>query len=404
MTSQTQCPHIPYPAPREDPLDPPASLTELSGRPARAVLWDESVAWIVTSHAATRRLLKDRRLSANTAAPGFPMMTSASQVLRNEPRSASFIRMDEPEHGRLRAMLSPRFRPVDAEQMREVVGALVDERLDALEGRDEADLVAALAAPLPAAVIASLLGIAEEDRVFFEDRSARLIDRTRTMQEVRSAREELDAFLDAEVDKRIAEPTDDLISAVVHEQLLPGTIERADVVPMCRLVLVAGHGTTASQLALSLMSMLDDAPTRAAVAAGGPGLVAVVDELLRFHTIVQNGLTRAALEDIELGEVTIRAGEGVVFAIGAANRDAEAFADPDHLDPDRDARRHLAFGHGPHQCLGQWLAKVEVEECLHRVATRFPDASLSRPVQALSFRHAASSYGLDALPVRLRRS
>ncbi|MFC7490490.1 MULTISPECIES: cytochrome P450 [unclassified Knoellia] len=404
MTSSATCPHIPYPAPRDNPLDPPGALSGLSGELAKAVLWDGSEAWIVTSHALTRTLLKDRRLSSNPASPGFPMMTAASKVLRNEPRSASFIRMDQPEHAHLRTMLSNRFRPVDAEALRGVVGDLVDQRLDALDGATEADLVPAVASPLPASVIAKVLGIAEEDQEFFEDRSARLIDRNRTMDEVRAAREELDAFLDGEVEKRITEPREDLISAIVHEQMLPGHIERQDVVPMCRLVLVAGHGTTASQLALSLMSVLDDAPTRAAVRAGGSGLVAVVDELLRFHTIVQFGLTRAALEDIDVDGTTIKAGEGVVFAIGAGNRDEDVFAGPDALDPDRDARRHLAFGHGAHQCLGQWLAKVEVEECLHRFVSRFPEATLATPASELSFRHTASSYGLDALPVRLQPS
>ncbi|MGL5865499.1 MAG: cytochrome P450 [Dermatophilaceae bacterium] len=403
MTSPTRCPHIAYPAPRENSLNPPESLTELTGGPAKAVLWDGSDAWIITSHAVIRQLLKDRRLTANPAAPGFPMMTPASMVLRDEPRSASFIRMDDPEHGQLRGMLSPRFRPIDAEAMRGVVGSLVDARLDGLDGLEEVDLVEALAAPLPATVIATVLGIAEADRPFFEDRSARLIDRTRTVAEVRAARVELDEFLDREVDKRIAAPTDDLISAVVQEQLGTGAIQREDVVPMCRLLLVAGHGTTASQLSLSLMSMLDDRAVRETVQAGGPGLVRIVDELLRFHTIVQNGLTRAAVADVELEEFTIRAGEGVVLAIGASNRDAEVFANPDAVAPGRDARRHLAFGHGGHQCLGQWLAKVEIEECLHRTAARFPDAELAVPVTELSFRHAATSYGLDALPVRLRR-
>jgi cytochrome P450 len=404
VTSLTNCPRIPYPPAREDPLKPPRPLAGLVGALAKAVLWDGSEAWIITSHELTRRLLKDRRLTAITAAPGFPMMTPASKVLRNEPRSASFIRMDEPEHGQLRSMLSNRFRPVDAERMRGVVGALVDERLDYLEHLDEADLVTTLAAPLPAAVIASLLGIADEDRAFFEDRSARLIDRTRTMGEVRAAREELDTFLDGEVDHRVAERGEDLISEIVHEHMLTGAVERADVVPMCRLVLVAGHGTTASQLSLSLMSMLDHAATRKAALAGGTELVAAGDELLRFHTIVQNGLTRAALQDIEVGDATIRAGDGIVFAIGAGNRDGDVFDSPEDLDPGRDARRHLAFGHGSHQCLGQWLAKVEIEECLHRFATRFPDAELAAPVSELSFCHAASSYGLAALPVRLRSS
>ncbi|WP_380168356.1 cytochrome P450 [Jannaschia sp. R86511] len=402
MTSPTKSPHIDYPTPREDPLAPPTALTGLSGGPHRAALWDGSSAWVITSHDLTRELLNDRRLSANTAAPGFPMLSPASMVLRAEPRSASFIRMDEPEHGRLRGMLSSRFRPADAERMRDVIGGLVDQRLEALEPLDEADLVPSLAAPLPAAVIATLLGIADEDRPFFEDRSARLIDRTRTTAEVREAREELDVFLNGVVDQRVDQPGDDLVSVLVHERMLTGEIERQDVVPMCRLLLVAGHGTTASQLSLSLASVLDQPSAREAAAAGAPAVVSLGDELLRFHTIVQNGLVRAAVADIEVGDVTIAAGEGVIFAIGASNRDADTFPVPDELDPGRDARRHLAFGHGSHQCLGQWLAKVELEECLHRFTTRFPSARLTTPLRDLSFRHDASSYGLETLPVRLR--
>jgi len=114
---------------------------------------------------------------------------------------------------------------------------------------------------------------------------------------------------------------------------------------------------------------------------------------------VQNGLARAALEDVELGDVTIRAGEGVVVSLSAGNRDASVFPDPDTLDPGRDARRHLAFGHGIHQCLGQWLAKVELEEMLAAVLRWMPGARLAVPFAELDFRHEVSSYGLGALPV-----
>ena len=168
---------------------------------------------------------------------------------------------------------------------------------------------------------------------------------------------------------------------------------------MIRLLLVAGHGTTASQASLSLLSLLTDDALRARCAGDPTAVPAAVDELLRFHSIVQNGLARAAVEDVPVGDVVIRAGEGVVISLSAANRDETAFPDPDRLDPDRDARRHVAFGHGVHQCLGQWLAKLELEEVCAAFLRWMPEARLAVPVDRLRFRPEVSSYGVDELPV-----
>jgi cytochrome P450 len=252
---------------------------------------------------------------------------------------------------------------------------------------------------VPARVVASLLAVPPDDLDFFVDRSAVLIDRSYSPQEVARAREDLDGYLGTLAQHRLEHPGDDLVSRLVTTHVATGSLPMADAVPMIRLLLVAGHGTTASQASLTLLSLLTDADLRRRCAGDPDAVPRAVDELLRYHSIVQNGLARAATRDVAVGDVVIRAGEGVVISLSAANRDPAVFPDPDRLDPDRDARRHVAFGHGVHQCLGQWLAKLELEEVVGAFLRWMPGARLAVPVEAIRFRPEVSSYGVDELPV-----
>ncbi|MER7045395.1 MULTISPECIES: cytochrome P450 [Streptomyces] len=383
-------------------MDPPPPLAELrAGKAAsRVTLWDGSQVWLVTSHAGVKAVLGDRRFTAVTSAPGFPMLTRISQLVRAKPASASFIRMDDPEHSRLRSMLTRDFLARRAEALRPAVRELLDEMLAKLvTGERPVDLVAGLAIPVPSRVITLLFGAGDDRREFIESRSAILVDRGYTPDQVAAARDELDGYLRELVEERLADPGDDLISRLVLDQVRPGKLSIDEMVPMCRLLLVAGHGTTTSQAGLGLLSLITD-PGLTEALAEDPGLMPkMVEELLRFHSIVQNGLARAATEDVELDDVVIRAGEGVVLSLSAANRDEQIFPDPDRLDPHRDARRHFAFGHGMHQCLGQWLARVELEEIYAAVLRWMPGARLAIPFEELEFRHEVSSYGLGSLPV-----
>ncbi|MFI6486697.1 cytochrome P450 [Streptomyces sp. NPDC050564] len=392
-----------YPMPRVSPVDPPPPLAALrAGRAAsRVTLWDGSEVWLVTSHAGVRAVLGDRRFTAVTSAPGFPMLTRTSQLVRAAPHTASFIRMDDPDHSRLRSMLTRDFLARKAEEMRPVLRELLEDMLGGLvaAGEKPVDLVAGLTIPVPSRVIALLFGVGEDRRDFIEDRSAILIDRGYTPDQVATARDELDGFLRELVESRVADPGTDLVSRLVTDQVRPGRLSVEELVPMCRLLLVAGHGTTTSQASLSLLSLATDPGLADALTKDEGLLPKAVEELLRFHSIVQNGLARAAIEDVQLDDVTIRAGEGVVLSLSAGNRDERVFPSPDTLDPHRDARRHLAFGHGIHQCLGQWLAKVEIEEMLAAVLRWMPGVRLAVPFEELDFRHEVSSYGLGALPV-----
>ncbi|ACU98312.1 cytochrome P450 [Saccharomonospora viridis] len=384
------------------PLHPPPELAAMRNGPAaRPVrLWDGSQVWLVTAYEHIRAVLGDRRFTAVTSAPGFPMMTRTSKLVRAQPQSASFIRMDDPEHSRLRSMLARDFLPRAVEEWRPRIRRLVEEMLTEIAASTPpVDLVATFALPLPSQVIAFLLDIPDDAHAFFQNRSAILIDRGYTPEQVKAAREDLDGYLRELVESRINKPGSDLVSRLVVNEVQTGRLTVEELVPMCRLLLVAGHGTTSSQAALNLLSLLTDENLSTQLRRDPTLVPGAVDELLRFHSIVQNGLARAATEDVQLGDTLIRAGEGVVLSLSAGNRDESRFPDPDTVDPRRDARRHLAFGHGVHQCLGQWLAKVELEEMLYGMLRLLPQARLAVPFEELEFRHEVSSYGLAALPV-----
>jgi cytochrome P450 len=167
------------------------------------------------------------------------------------------------------------------------------------------------------------------------------------------------------------------------------------------LLLIAGHETTANMIALGTLALLEHPEQLALLRdTDDPKLVAAaVEELLRYLTIVHNGRRRAALADIEIGGQVIRAGEGMIMPNDLANRDPAAFADPDRLDLRRDARRHIAFGFGVHQCLGQPLARMELQLVYGTLYRRIPTLRLAAPVESLSFKHDGSVYGVYELPV-----
>jgi cytochrome P450 len=393
-----------YPAARTGcPMDPPPLVGRLrEERPvARVTLWDGSRPWLVTRHADARQALRDPRLSADARLPGFPFLASVqSEVLKVQDLPVGFIRMDPPEHDRQRRMLTQEFIIKRMEQMRPGIDRLVDSLLDdMIAAGSPADLVDAFALPLPSLVICDLLGVPYEDHEFFQARSRLLLDQTAGLEQARTARAELRDYLDRLVTDKAARPADDLLSRLVAEQEAPGHLTHEEVVGMAVLLLVAGHETTANMIGLGVLNLLSN-PAQWAALREDPGLVPeAVEELLRHQSIVQSGLPRIALEDLEIGGTVIRAGEGVLIQLAAANRDPRAFDDPDRLDVRRPARQHMAFGFGVHQCLGQPLARIELQSALTGVLRRLPGLRVTKPLEELDFRHRMTVYGLFALPV-----
>jgi cytochrome P450 len=391
-----------YPAPRRSgcPLDPPPLLGELREEApvSRVTLWDGSRAWLVTRLADVRQALRDPRLSADMHHPAFPFLSPAARALRSA--RPNFLRMDPPEHDRQRRMLTQEFMIKRVEAMRPQVEGIVESLIDEMvEAGSPADLVSRFALPLPSLVICHLLGVPYEDHEFFQGCSRTLLDQTVPVQLLTAARDELIGYLDRLVARKAEQRTDDLLGRLITAQEEPGHLERRQVVDMALLLLVAGHETTANMTALSVLELLRR-PGRWELLRERPELLpGAVDELLRLHSIVQTGLPRVAVADMEIGGARVAAGEPVLLSVVAANRDPRAFEQPDELDLERNARGHVAFGFGVHQCLGQPLARLELQCALGALTRRLPGLRLDAAVEELDYRHSMIVFGLFSLPV-----
>ncbi|MFJ8623966.1 cytochrome P450 [Kitasatospora sp. NPDC093550] len=402
MTNPPTAPALRLPAPHSAgcPFAPPPAYTEAAATAvlSRADLPGGESCWLATGYDEVRTVLSDRRFSADLRHPNFPFLVAgAREIVTDNP---AFLRMDDPEHARLRRMVTGDFLVKRVEAMRPAVQRIVDETLDGMTaGRTEADLVADFALPVPSLVICLLLGVPYEDREFFQRVSRTLLSSASGVAKLTEAQDELRDYLRNLADRKREQPEDDILSRLAaRDDLAPD-----DVAATGLLLLVAGHETTANMIALSTALLLDR-PEQAARLADPAALPGAVEELLRHLTIVHTGVPRVALEDVELGGTTVRAGEGVIAMLSTANRDETVFGgagrlSTDELDLDRDARRHLAFGFGVHQCLGQPLARAELQIALATLFRRLPGLRLAVPREELAFRTDSFIYGMRSLPV-----
>ena len=402
MTSTAATDEIPdFPMPRAAgcPFDPPPALRAWQERAplTRVRLWDGSTPWLVTRYADQRALLADRRVSADVQRPGYP---SSAPIPPGGSR-VGFILMDDPEHARLRRMVLAPFAIRRVNAMRPAVQRIVDDLIDAMvAGPKPVDLVEAFALPVPSLVICELLGVPYSDHEFFQHNSKTVIRRTSTPDERAAASRELTRYLDELVGQKLAHPADDLLSGLA-ERVRSGELDRISAAQIGVLLLIAGHETTANMIALGTLALLEH-PHQLAVLreADDPAVVAsAVEELLRYLNITHNGRRRVALADIEVAGRTIRAGEGMILAGDIGNRDPEVFTNPDELDVRRDARRHVAFGFGVHQCLGQPLARMELQVVYGTLYRSLPGLALATELENVPFKHDGAVYGVYELPV-----
>ena len=383
------------------PFDPPPELDRrLHDEPvSRVRIWDGSEPWLFTRYEDVRALLTDPRVSADPDRAGYPAQTPGIKARRS--RFKSFIGMDDPEHAAQRRLLTGDFMVKKIQGMRPRIQQIVDELLDELlAGPKPADLVQAFALPVPSLVICELLGVPYADRDFFHRCSKVLVSREATAEQSLAAAEELLDYLARLVEKKIDDPADDVLSRLATGQVATGAMTVEEVASMGQLLLVAGHETTANMIALGTVALLENPDQLAAVRDGDDALLAnAVEELLRYLTIVHSGRRRVALEDLEIGGQTVRKGEGLVAATDIANRDETQFPEPDKLDVTRKARHHVAFGYGVHQCLGQPLARVELQVVYRTLYRRIPTLRLAKPLEELKFKHDMAVYGVHELPV-----
>jgi cytochrome P450 len=389
MTRAAGCPFDPPPQLRELQDEAPLIKVDSFGKPA----------WLVTRYDDQRKLLADPRLSSDVTKAGYPSPTG--QPPRKDGVGIGFILMDDPEHARLRRMVTAPFMIKRIEAMRPGIQKIVDGLIDdLLAGPKPVDLVEAFALPVPSLVICQLLGVPYADHDFFQQNSKTMIRMTAAPEERAAAHGNLASYLDNLVGEKLENPGDDLLSGLT-ERIKTGELTRHEASGIGVLLLIAGHETTANMIALGTLALLEHPDQLAVLRETGDPLVVAgaVEELLRYLNITHNGRRRAVLEDIELHGQVIKAGEGVIFPNDIGNRDPSVFSDPDTLDVHRDARRHVAFGFGVHQCLGQPLARLELQVVYSTLYRRIPTLRRAVELDEIPFKHDGAVYGVYSLPV-----
>jgi cytochrome P450 len=401
-------PDLLAPATLADPYPVLADLRERS-----PVHWSARYrAWLLTRYDDCDAAHRDPRFSSNRIAPVLRKLEAegGSDALIRTLRVLAgwMVFKDGAEHRRLRALVNRAFTPRAVARMHETIERLTDELLDALEGRTEADLVRELAFPLPAIVIAEMLGVAPEDRNRFKSWSEDVaslvfgaVDDERRHERAKSGMAELVAYFHGLIDAAEREPGEDLLAHLVAVRSADGdALTRDELVAMCTLLLFGGHETTTNLLSSGVLALLRH-PDQADRLRAAPALArCAVEELLRFDGPARIS-ARVVAEQLELRGQTLHAGERVYLVLAAANRDPERFERPDDLDLGRDPNPHIGFGIGRHYCLGAPLARLEGAIAIPRVFARL--RSLRLDDDALAWQPTLLSRSLRALPVRYER-
>lgn len=335
-------------------------------------------AWLVTRYAEARFVLGDQRFSRALGASHDEPRQSEGR------RDSGILGMDPPDHTRLRTLVAKAFTVRQVEKLRPQVRQLTQDLLDELEAAGPpADLVDRYALPIPVAVICRMLGVPAEDRPRFRVWSdAALSTSSLTAEEFDANLEELRAYMGQLIEEHRRAPQDDLMTALIDARDVGDRLSELELVDLCVGILVAGHETTATQIPNFVLALLDH-PGQLALLRERPQLIdKAVEELLRFVPLGSGaGQPRYATEDVEVGGTLVRAGTPVLVAVGSANRDALRFEEPGTLDISRAANQHLGFGHGVHHCLGAQLARLELQEALGALVTRFPGLRLAGDVE-----------------------
>ncbi|WP_030948887.1 cytochrome P450 [Streptomyces sp. NRRL S-646] len=395
-------PGFPMPRAADPAFVPPPEMMRLHAEQpvSRVRLWDGSTPWLVTRYDVRRALYGDARLSVDPRRSGYPHSSAAfRQAFSQNP--PSFLNMDDPEHASIRRMVTAPFTIKRIEAMRPAVQRMTDDFIDTmLAGPKPVDLVEALALPLPSLVICELLGVPYDDHEFFQSKSKVGVRRDASLEESRAATGALLQYLDEQLEAKLAAPADDMLSDLAA-RMQAGDLTRHEAAMLGLLLLGAGHETTANMIALGVLAFLEHPEQLAAVrdTADPKVLANAVEEMLRYLTVVHNGQRRVALEDIEVGDRLIRSGEGVIIPGATGNWEPGVYPDPERLDVHRDARRHMAFGFGIHQCLGQPLARLELQVVYGTLFRRIPTLRRATGMEKIPFKDDGVVYGVYELPV-----
>jgi cytochrome P450 len=367
--------------------------------------YDGPGVWFLTRYDDVHAALRDPRLSADRMRAHIirenvdRLPAFIQQTTRNV---RSMLNVDPPDHTRLRKLVNKAFTPRRIAGLRGCIEAIVDELLAAVVDQGHMDVIDALAAPLPAIVIAELLGVPPEDHRRFKAWASTIVaglgEPTVGARRVSTepAMQALFGYLADVIAARRAEPRDDLISAMIQAQEEDDALTDSELLSTSNLLLIAGHETTTNLIGNGLLALLREPEELARLRSDMALLPTAIEELLRYDGPVQATI-RAAREDIEIDGHEIEEGALLLLGIGAANHDPAVFDEPERLDVARDPNPHLGFGFGPHFCLGAPLARLEGEVAFRALLERFPNVRLQD--EAPQYRPNPVLRGLESLSV-----
>jgi hypothetical protein len=389
-----------------DALDPYPALARLRDQaPAYWSAWWGG--WVLSRYTDVSAGFRDPRLSADRAGSFAtrlpePVRQRLEPLIRNLASWA--LISDPPAHTRLRGLVNKAFTPRLSERLRPQIQSITDRLIDAMRGHDNVDLVAALANPLPVAVIGAMLGLppSDSDRLKgWSDALAHFLGGAIPTPEVGAAALrcvlEMEAYFRGVIAERRKQPGEDLISGLLAAEENGSILHEQELLSTCTMVLFGGHETTTNLIANTMHVLLTHPEARARVQADPALLPGAIEETLRYESPVAR-MGRLATEDIELHGQRIRKGDKVWLSMAAANRDERQFTAPERFDPGRADNRHLGFSIGPHYCVGAALGRLETQIAVGTLLRRFPALQLAGAAPRLD---NATIRGFAALPIAL---
>ncbi|MEU0507387.1 cytochrome P450 [Nocardia sp. NPDC005998] len=341
----------------------------------------------------------DARFSVDRRWPEFPQTSPGAQM--RSARGGLLFGMDNPRHQYFRRMLIPEFTAKRIEPLRPTVQRVVDELLDGMAARPgPVDLVDAFAVRILSKVLCQMLGLPYEDHEFFRQNVKGRLTITTGEDKAKRDHDELTSYLGELFRRRELEPSDDLIGRLARDRINTGQLSREEAVGLIEVVIAGGYAATGGTIGLGTLLLLEHPEQIPVIRDGDAKEVAIaVEELIRYVNSTHLGRRRVALEEVEIGGVTIQPGEGLIAADALANRDPRMFDDPDALNLRRDPNPHLVFGIGTHHCFGAYLAKVVLETAFPSLFRRFPGLRLAVPMSELEFLPDATVYTVKEIPV-----
>jgi cytochrome P450 len=372
-----------------------------AGPVVEVVLHDNMTAWLLTSPEDIATAACDPRLTSDASRlrGNHQAATTGGNELRSTVK-ISIMAMDPPAHTRLRRLMAGAFTPSRVKQLQPRIQEITDGLVDRIAPLGRADIIGALALPLPMQVICELLGIPVQGRSRFQYLSNEMLlpaTGPQARERILDGRRGLSDYLRILIRHKKADPGDDLISALIsaHDD---DAMTDDEQVEAAVLLLVAGYETTVSFIGTATLALLRHPDQLAALRRHPDLMPGAVEELLRYDGPLAIGVTRYTTSEVTIAGTQIPAGERVILGFGAANHDPDRFPMPDRLDLPRSENSHFAFGHGPHYCLGAALARLEAQVALGTMITRFENLALAVPVSNLHWKQTIFR-AIEELPV-----